>query len=60
MPVYLHHEEYDEWLDPTNENIDALSELLKPYPASEMAMYQVSKDINSVKNNFAELLNKNE
>lgn len=54
MPVILRPTDYDEGLihegpDPTH--------LLQPFPADEMAMRPVSKDVGAVKSNHAELLN---
>ena len=54
MPVILHPESYVEWLlreGPAPEH------LLQPFPADEMAMRPVSKDVGNVKNNHAGLLN---
>jgi len=42
MPVILHERDYDAWLDPKNENSEALQGLLKPYPAEEMRAYGLS------------------
>jgi putative SOS response-associated peptidase YedK len=35
---------------------DTVSALLQPYPASQMAMYPVSKRVGNVKNDDAELI----
>ncbi len=49
MPVILHPEQYETWLqNSTPEN--SLQQLLMPYPADEMAAYPVSSEINSPKN----------
>ncbi|MCX7636159.1 MAG: SOS response-associated peptidase [Syntrophales bacterium] len=37
MPVILPPDVYDSWLDPANRDIRNLTDLLRPYPASEMA-----------------------
>lgn len=55
MPVILEAEDYDRWLDP-GVAIDELRALLKPYPAARMQGYAVSRAVNSVKNDSAELL----
>ena len=47
MPVILRREDEDEWLDPENTEPEHLLPLLRPYPASEMAAYPVSKMVNS-------------
>jgi len=56
MPVYLHPEEYDEWLDPDNHNTDKLQILLKPYPSESMAFHMIDRKIGSYKYNSSELL----
>ena len=50
MPVILPRESYDEWLDDSKYNPDALKRLLRPYPSSEMEAYEVSKYVNSPAN----------
>jgi putative SOS response-associated peptidase YedK len=42
MPVILPDEDYDRWLDPKNEDVDALQGLLRPYPAEEMTAFPIS------------------
>jgi putative SOS response-associated peptidase YedK len=46
MPVILNPDSYDLWLDPCITNVQAVSELLKPYDASAMRCYPVSTRIN--------------
>jgi putative SOS response-associated peptidase YedK len=41
---------YDLWLDPGMQNVNAASELLKPYDARLMRCFPVSSRINSVVN----------
>ena len=50
MPVILHEDDYDRWLDPQNKQFEELQSLLVPYPAAEMRTYPVSKLVNSPKN----------
>lgn len=50
MPVILDPESYDLWLDPGMQNVAAISELLKPYDASQMQLYPVSSRVNHVTN----------
>ena len=50
MPVILPGHVYDEWLDPDNQATGDLPNLLKPYPAEEMAAHPVSTYVNSPKN----------
>lgn len=54
MPVILPREYEADWLDVRRE-IDP-RELLKPYPADEMAMHEVSRLVNSPKNDSRELI----
>lgn len=46
MPVILHSDDYDLWLDEDVRKQDLRQELLRPYPASEIAAYPVSMAIN--------------
>ena len=50
MPVILNRDDYELWLDPGITNVDAVSELLKPFDATLMRMYPVSTRINQVQN----------
>ena len=50
MPVILQREDYDRWLDPTNQDIDDLESLLVPYPSDEMNVEEVSPVINNARN----------
>ena len=54
MPVILDPESYDLWLDPGMQNVAAISELLKPYDASQMQLYPVSSRVNHVANDDEE------
>jgi putative SOS response-associated peptidase YedK len=54
MPVILHLDSYDLWLDPGMQDVAAISELLKPYDARLMHSYPVSTRINHVANDDAE------
>jgi putative SOS response-associated peptidase YedK len=54
MPVILDRDDYDLWLDPGMRNVDAVSELLKPYDARAMRSYPVSNPVNHVTNDDAE------
>jgi putative SOS response-associated peptidase YedK len=46
MPVILPRKAEDRWLDPASEVAEVLR-LLKPYPASEMELYPVSRIVNA-------------
>ena len=50
MPAILPPEAYDRWLDPAAADAERLAELLRPYPASEMASRAVSAAVNSARN----------
>jgi len=54
MPVILHPDSYDLWLDPGMQNVAAISELLKPFDPSLMRCYPVSTRINHVANDGEE------
>ena len=50
MPVILHPDSYDFWLDPGMTDVQVVSELLKPYDARLMRCYPVGTRINHVAN----------
>jgi putative SOS response-associated peptidase YedK len=54
MPVILNRERYDLWLDPGINNVQVISELLKPRDARLMRCYPVSTRINQVVNDDEE------
>jgi putative SOS response-associated peptidase YedK len=47
MPVILHPDDYSLWLDHDTRKLEMVEDLLRPYPAEEMASYPVSTLINS-------------
>lgn len=53
MPVILDPEGYDQWLDPRTTNIEAVSEMLRPYDARLMRCFPVSSRVNHVVNDDA-------
>lgn len=55
MPVILNPADYDTWLSP-DADTQALRDLLVSYPDKEMDQFEVSKKINSPKNDSADLL----
>src|SRR5215831_17792982 len=55
MPVMLLPADYDVWLGPTSSPEEALG-LLRPYDESLMAAYEVSRAVNSVKNDTEECI----
>jgi putative SOS response-associated peptidase YedK len=56
MPVILHPEDYDLWLDDEPRKLGLMIELLHPYPSSEMVSHPVSTAVNSTNNTGAELM----
>lgn len=50
MPVILPEAARDQWLDPANEDVDALLAILKPYLPEEMEMFPVTRRVNSPSN----------
>lgn len=58
MPVILKPEDEKIWLDPTNNDIEQLTQLLQPLDPDLMEAYEVSSQVNSPKNNSIELIQK--
>ena len=56
MPVILHERDYEAWLDPANEKLEALSALLTPFPAERMRAFAVSPRVNNARNDGPELV----
>jgi putative SOS response-associated peptidase YedK len=54
MPVILHPDSYDLWLDPGMQNVEAISELMKPFEPRLMRCYPVSGRVNRVINDDEE------
>jgi len=46
MPVIIDTGDYANWLDPDNQQVDELTTLLQPYPATMMIAYPVSRKMN--------------
>ena len=57
MPVILPSGTYDMWLKP-DAKLETLRTLLTPFPSKDLDFYAVSKDVNSPRNNCAEILAK--
>ncbi|MDZ7717850.1 MAG: SOS response-associated peptidase [Balneolaceae bacterium] len=51
MPVILHPSEFDDWLNPDNQDPDYLTDFLRPYPDDAIDEYIVSKAVGNVRNN---------
>ncbi|MEK3933791.1 SOS response-associated peptidase [Sporosarcina sp. FSL W7-1349] len=56
MPVILRKEDEAAWLDPKNEDIHFLGNMLKPFDEEQMEAYIVSSNVNSPKNNEESLI----
>lgn len=56
MPVILKREHEAAWLDPKNEDIELLNNLLIPFDEKQMEAYFVSSAVNSPKNNEKSLI----
>lgn len=57
MPVILHREDEDAWLDAANDNDEeTLNVFLMPYEDNGLELYEVSKDVNVTKTNEARLM----
>jgi putative SOS response-associated peptidase YedK len=56
MPVILHPDDYERWLDPQNQNAAELQALLKPFPSERMNAYPVSNKVNRPINDSSELI----
>ena len=55
MPVILPPSAWDEWLDPTNADLDTLGRLLVPAPAQLLTMHPVSVDVGKIGNKGSRL-----
>jgi putative SOS response-associated peptidase YedK len=53
MPVILHPDDYDLWLDPEVQQADRLQPLLRAYPPGEMEAYPISRFVNHPDNDDA-------
>jgi putative SOS response-associated peptidase YedK len=56
MPVILHPEDYDLWLEDDLRKTELVKELLRPFPATEMTSYSVRPLVNSPRVEGAELI----
>jgi len=56
MPVILPRAMWDLWLDPRNQNIDVLAQLLVPAPENLLALHPVSTQVNNVRNDGPQLI----
>jgi putative SOS response-associated peptidase YedK len=56
MPVVLPPSAWEEWLDPSNDDLDTLGKLLVPAPAELVITQPVSTEVNNVRNKGPELI----
>jgi len=56
MPVILDQADWDQWLDPDNDDLDTLGKLLVPAPPKLIEVFPVSTDVNNVRNKGPELI----
>lgn len=56
MPVLLSPEHWSTWLDETNDDLDALGQLLVPAATGLLDLYPVSPDVGNVANEGAHLM----
>jgi putative SOS response-associated peptidase YedK len=56
MPVIMPEDKFETWLEPLDRDKDALIRILKPYPAEELEIYEVSSKVNSVKYNAPDII----
>jgi putative SOS response-associated peptidase YedK len=56
MPVMLPPGAWEAWLDPTNDDLDTLGQLLVPAPSSLLALHPVSRAVSNVRENGPELI----
>ena len=56
MPVIVAPEDYAQWLDPGNQDIEALTRFVRAYPAERMEAWPVSPRVNAPENDDAALL----
>jgi putative SOS response-associated peptidase YedK len=56
MPVILDDESVKTWLNPRNQDLNMLSEVLKPFDSNKMYSYQVSQIVNNARNDLKECI----
>lgn len=56
MPVILHEQDYDVWMDPEFDDKTYLEHLFEPFPSEEMEAYAVAKEVNNARNDHPGLL----
>jgi putative SOS response-associated peptidase YedK len=56
MPVILPASAWETWLDPDNQDLDALGKLLVPAPDTLLTLHPISTDVNKVANDDPRLI----
>lgn len=56
MPVILAPTSYDQWLDPTFQQVESLKALLHPYASEELTTYPISTFVNNPRNDVPQVL----
>ena len=56
MPVILQQDLYSDWMNPATQDVGYLKELLLPFDPSLMEAFPVSRAVNSVRNDWPELM----
>ena len=56
MPVIIHQELEDQWLNTKLQNHDSVKRLLRPYPDDNMISYAVSNEVNNPENDSPQLI----
>ena len=56
MPVILSPASYDQWLDPTVQQVESLTALLRSYPSEELLAYPVSTLVNNPRHDAPQCL----
>jgi putative SOS response-associated peptidase YedK len=56
MPMTIEPDRWDEWLDPTRSDPDALMPLMAPPAAGSLQIYPVTPAVNNVRSNGPQLI----
>jgi putative SOS response-associated peptidase YedK len=56
MPVIVHREDEETWLNPDSSEPERLQPLLRPYPDAEMEAYPVSRAVNNPRNDSSAVI----
>ncbi|MDE1981602.1 MAG: SOS response-associated peptidase [Betaproteobacteria bacterium] len=56
MPVIIHPDHYEAWLDPELKDVSKIQALIGPFPERLMEAYPISSRVNSPRNDSADLL----